>query len=118
MTAGGSKSAVLNDSPMLKVGESKQFETAAIIVETGHLLGSLSWIIQCRATGFLGGDPSTTIRSATVREAPTVDLQKALKNTKTRRRPCAGSHRAARISRPDTKQHWPRRSMLSARSKE
>ncbi|MFI2228728.1 OmpA family protein [Nocardia testacea] len=78
VTAGGNKSAVLNDSPMLNIDEVKQFETAAIVVESGQLLGSLSWTIQRRKAGFFNEGSSTIVRTPTVLETSTPDLQKAL----------------------------------------
>lgn len=44
-------SAVLNDSPHLNISEIKYFETVVVVVETGEVLGSLSWNIQCREAG-------------------------------------------------------------------
>lgn len=48
-------SAVLNDSPHLNVGEVKYFETVVVVVETGEVLGSLSWNIQQHQAGFVPG---------------------------------------------------------------
>lgn len=39
-------SAVLNDSPHVNTSETKYFETVVVVVETGEVLGSLSWNIQ------------------------------------------------------------------------
>ena len=72
------KSAVLNDSPMLQLNQSKQFETAAVIVETGQLLCSLTWSIQRWEAGFFGNDSSTIVQTATAHDAPTPALQTAL----------------------------------------
>lgn len=49
-----SGSAVLNDSPMLNIGEAKFFETVVVVVETGEVLGSLSWYIVRRDVDLMG----------------------------------------------------------------
>ena len=69
---------MLNDSPMLQLNQSKQFETAAVIVETGQLLCSLTWSIQRWEAGFFGNDSSTIVQTATAHDAPTPALQTAL----------------------------------------
>ncbi len=45
--------AVLNDSPSLNTGEIKYFETVVVVIDTGEVLGSLSWNIQRWAAGFM-----------------------------------------------------------------
>jgi outer membrane protein OmpA-like peptidoglycan-associated protein len=68
-------SAVINDSPMLNINESKQFETVAVVVETGAVLGSLSWNIQRWKAGFFGNDSSTLVRRADCAEGTAPDFQ-------------------------------------------
>jgi len=48
---------VLNDSPFLNTGEVKYFETVVVVVDTGEVLGSLSWNIQRWEGGFCSGVP-------------------------------------------------------------
>jgi Outer membrane protein and related peptidoglycan-associated (lipo)proteins len=57
-------SAVLNDTPMLQVNEAKDFETVAVVLETGRVLGSLRWNIQCWSAGFFNDSSSTIVRRA------------------------------------------------------
>ncbi|MCP4925649.1 MAG: hypothetical protein GY916_06880 [Gammaproteobacteria bacterium] len=45
-------SAVINDSAFLNINEVKYFETAVVVIETGELLGTLTWNIQHRKAGF------------------------------------------------------------------
>jgi hypothetical protein len=39
-------SAILNDSPMMDDGETKYFETAIVIIESGQILGSFFWTVR------------------------------------------------------------------------
>jgi outer membrane protein OmpA-like peptidoglycan-associated protein len=62
--AGGQGSAVLNDSPMLNVDETKHFETVAVVVESGAVLGALVWEIRRFTAGFFNETSSTIVRDA------------------------------------------------------
>lgn len=72
-------SAILNDSPMLQMDEAKQFETVVVVVETGEVLGSLSWNIQRWGApslwGLLGPGSSTIVRRADCREGASSGFQ-------------------------------------------
>jgi outer membrane protein OmpA-like peptidoglycan-associated protein len=73
-------SAVLNDSPMLQINQTKQFETVAVVVETGLVLGSLSWNVQRWRAGFLDRGSSTTVRRAACAEGASTDFSSVLES--------------------------------------
>jgi flagellar motor protein MotB len=72
-------SAVLNDSPMLQVNQTKQFETVATVLETGQTCGSLRWNVQRWRAGFFGGDSSTIVRSVDCTEGASTDFSSVVK---------------------------------------
>jgi len=78
-------SAVINDSPMLLMNQNKQFETVAVVVEAGQVLGSLSWSIQRRSApdlwGLLGPDSSTIVRWAHCTEGASRGFQAVVENS-------------------------------------
>jgi outer membrane protein OmpA-like peptidoglycan-associated protein len=66
-----SPSAVLNDSPTVQVAqnESKLFETAAVVLETGQMLASIRWGYRYRDEGptpveLVGGNPEDCVEGA------------------------------------------------------
>jgi outer membrane protein OmpA-like peptidoglycan-associated protein len=73
-------SAVLNDSPMLQINQTKQFETVAVVVETGQVLGSLRWNIQRWRAGLFNQGSSTIVRRADCTEAPSTDFPSVVEN--------------------------------------
>lgn len=75
--AGGNSSAILNDSPFLDMNQTKEFETAIVVVETGEVLGHLRWNVQrWSAVSWFGGpDSSTTVRRANCAEGSSAEFQ-------------------------------------------
>jgi hypothetical protein len=63
---------------MLQVQQSEQFETAPVVVETGQVLGSLSWNIQRWVGGFFNETSSTIVRCANCQEGASADFSSAL----------------------------------------
>jgi outer membrane protein OmpA-like peptidoglycan-associated protein len=71
-------SAVLNDSPMLLLNQTKRFETVAVVVETGQVLASLRWNIQCWEAGFFYETSTTFIQSANCVEGASAEFSSAV----------------------------------------
>jgi outer membrane protein OmpA-like peptidoglycan-associated protein len=86
-TPGGSRpantstaSAIVNDTPSLQYfqGEKKEFETVAMVAETGQVLGSLRWGFEYKCQGpnayqLIGGTVSDCSDGATGEFRPAVD---------------------------------------------
>lgn len=73
-------SAVLNDSPMLLLNQTKRFETVAVVVETGQVLASFRWNIQCWIAGVLNQTSSTIVQSADCVEGASADFSSAVES--------------------------------------
>lgn len=74
-----SKSAVINDSPMIPVNQSKEFETVATVLETGQSLGTLRWGIQRWPAGLFSQGSSTIVRRADCAEGQSSGFSSAVK---------------------------------------
>jgi len=77
--------AILNDSPMLNINETKKFNTVAVVIETGAVLGSLSWTILRKSNfnlfGFLPESSSTRVQDVTCSDVAFTDFHTIVKNS-------------------------------------
>ena len=103
-------SAVLNDSPFLNIGEVKYFETAVVVVDTGEVLGSLSWTILRFEAGFVPAfvnrwlgrkQPTSTIaRNVVCKPGASPEFDAALKRYYAEHPDAMGSEGGATPSKP------------------